>query len=251
MSAGEAGSRASAQIGAARVSGTVAIVPLIGMILPRASWAGTGLDQFLSRLREAADDQSVDSIVILADSPGGLVDRVQEAADAVFAVRAKKKIVAVSDTRMASACYWICSGAHEVVASPSSMTGCVGVMRICMSYAEMFAKDGIAASVFVSRPSKGWNNPYEAMPEEAKAFNQAQVDETDTAFIDAIARNRRMDANAVREIPALGRSLSADAALAAGLVDRIATLDEVIAGLAGRGSTRGVSRSARMAFAGV
>jgi len=89
-------------VGAAVKAGAqgVAIVPLMGVLTPTASLfsylgVGTALDTFGAELKAAAAHASVKAIVILTDSPGGLVGLVVETAALVRQIRAQKPVVAV------------------------------------------------------------------------------------------------------------------------------------------------------------
>jgi ClpP class serine protease len=58
---------------------------------------------------------------------------------------------------------------------------------------------------------------------------QSRVDDYYNAFIEAVAQGRGVSASEVRSGMGEGRVLGADAALAAGMVDGIATFDDVLA----------------------
>ena len=89
----------------------------------------------------ASDDAK--AIVIDVDSPGGSVSGIPEAASRIKALRGIKPIVAVSNYLNASAAYWLTAQADEVVASPSSMTGSIGVFSIHESIARSLDAEGI------------------------------------------------------------------------------------------------------------
>ena len=73
-----------------------------------------------------------------------------------------------------------------------------------------------------------------ALTEEAAAAMQGRVDAYYTQFIRTVAKNRGVSVDAVRNGYGQGRTLGADDALAAGMVDGIATLGEVISKYARR-----------------
>ncbi|WP_312262251.1 S49 family peptidase [Limnohabitans sp.] len=72
-------------------------------------------------------------------------------------------------------------------------------------------------------------NPYVPLDPEAQAFMQSRVDDYYNAFIKAVAKGRGVSVGDVRDGMGEGRVLGADAALAAKMVDGVATFDDVLA----------------------
>lgn len=234
--------------------GAVAVIPLRGMIAHRAdtlaaSSGGASTEGFIGMLRQAVDDESVGTIVLDIDSPGGTVVGVPEAAAAVFAAREQKKIIAVANPMMASAAYWIGSAAHEIVGHPSAfepMIGSIGVYTVHKDMSEAFAKEGIKLTVISAGKHKVEGNPTEPLSDETRAFIQQAVDSAYTAFTKDVAKFRGVDVSAVRNGFGEGRALSSKDAKAAGLIDKIATLEDVVGKLVGR-STAAAMRAEEVA----
>jgi len=91
-------------------------------------FGGTSITGFRAAFRQALRDPSVSAIIFDVDSPGGTIDGVPELADEIFAARGRKPMVAVANTQMASAAYWIASAADEIVVTPSGSVGSIGVL---------------------------------------------------------------------------------------------------------------------------
>lgn len=245
-----------ARIGARRsepqgggVVGSVAVLPLAGSIFPKANMmtemsGATSLQSWLARFNAAVENPDINAIVIDVDSPGGVTSGVMEAADAIYSARGRKPIVAVANTLMASAAYWLGAQADEVVASPSADVGSVGVYAMHMDATKKLENDGLSATVIKAGRYKAEGNPFEPLSDDAREYMQARVDETYESFVGALARARGLSASQVKTQFGEGRVMSASRALAAGMVDRVATLDDVIAGLAGGQRTRPTNRRA-------
>lgn len=221
---------------AGQTTGTVAVLPLYGAIYPKANLmtersGATSLQSWLQRFEAAVNSPDISAIVIDVDSPGGVTSGVMEAGDAIFAARGKKRIVAVANTLMASAAYWIGSQADEIVATPSADVGSVGVYAMHVDYSRAIENDGVKTTLVKAGRYKAEGNPYEPLSAEARAEMQARVDEAYDQFVGAVARGRGISASAVRASYGEGRVMSAPKALAAGMVDRVATLEQVVAGL--------------------
>lgn len=130
-----------------QTGGAVAILPLLGTIIPRANLmsemsGGTSVQRFTNNLRQALRDPDVASIVIDVDSPGGQVGGVPELADEIYQSRGDKRIVAVANTLAASAAYWIGSAADELVVTPSGEVGSVGVVAMHEDWSKFLEEKG-------------------------------------------------------------------------------------------------------------
>ena len=147
--------RAENAIAAARVKalatgkpGSVAVLPLYGLINQRVSGdvsgpSGTSVQEFTQQFRQAMNDPNVTAIVIDVDSPGGTVSGVDELAAEIYNGRKQKKITAVSNCLCASAAYYLASQATELVVSPSSLTGSIGVYQLHEDYSAALDNMGV------------------------------------------------------------------------------------------------------------
>jgi capsid assembly protease len=214
---------------------SVATIPLKGVLMPGAGGffemllgLGGGLDSFRRNLDRAVADDSVKRIVIDVDSPGGVVDLIPETADAVWKARKAKPVTAMVNTLAASAAYWIASQADEIVSTPSGEAGSIGVYSIHRDMSAMFDQSGVVHTIVSAGRYKTEANPFEELDDEAQAFLQQGVDDYYSMFVSAVARGRGVTTDAVRKGYGEGRVLTAKRAVSAGLVDRIATFDEVV-----------------------
>ena len=181
-------------------------------------------------LRALAADESVHAIVLDMDSPGGLVEGVTEFATEVRRAQERKPVVAVANYLMASAGYWIGASATEVVAAPSAKVGSIGVFSIHDDFSRAREADGVTRTVISAGKFKA--APSEPLTDEARAATQALVDDAFNQFVNDVAAGRGVSVAAVRNGFGEGRTLSAGPAMAAGMIDQIATLDETIARVA-------------------
>jgi signal peptide peptidase SppA len=229
----------------ADVGGDVAIVPIRGVITPRPSWmGGTDLQSFGRRLHDAVTDEDVSTIVLNIDSPGGSTDLVPETAAAIRAAREAKAVIAVANTMAASAAYWLASQAGELVITPSGEVGSIGVFSLHEEFSKMDEAVGITTTIIRSVPHKFEGNPYEPLSEDAAEHIQAAVNDFHQMFVADVAKGRGVKAPDVRSNFGEGRMVLAKKAVAAGMADRVATLDDVLRKLAGGRSRRNSGRGA-------
>ena len=220
--------------------GGIAIIPVRGTITPRSGmmamlFGGTSTETLGLQVRAMVADDSIGTIVLDIDSPGGMVAGVTELAATLRAARAVKPLIAVANNMAASAAYWIGSQATEFVATPSAIVGSIGVLMEHEDDSGMMEHAGIAVTLISAGTYKTLGNPYEPLSDDARAEIQALVDGAYGMFVADVAAGRGVKANAVRSGYGEGRVLTPAAALEAGMVDRIATLAGVIDRLRPRG----------------
>ena len=217
--------------------GSVAVLPLYGVLRQRGpsltdilfDGRGTSTDAFAAAFRRMVEDSSVGAIVIDIDSPGGSVFGTPELADEILRARGTKPVIAVANSLAASAAYWVASAADEIVATPSSMVGSIGVYTIHADFSKMDDRVGVKFTYIAAGKYKVEGNEDEPLGEEARAALQEQLDEYYASFVSAVAKGRGVSVSAVRSGYGEGRILTAKQALKLGMIDRIGTLDATLA----------------------
>ena len=229
---------AAAAGGAPMMSGSVAVLPLRGVISQRASLitqssGGTSAEAFGKAFKGAIESESVKAVVLDIDSPGGSVHGISELADLIFEARGQKPIVAVANPEAESGAYFIGSQADEFVSIPTALVGNIGVIveHVDRSKAEEMA--GLKTTLISAGKFKTEGNPHEPLSDAGKRHAQELADGYYEMFVSAVARGRGVSAEEVRDGFGQGRMMGSKAALAAGMIDRIATLEEVVAQLGG------------------
>lgn len=217
---------------------SVALVTFHGVVISRVpAWAeGYGYvnpQRFAAEIRKLADDATVSTIVLSMDSPGGTVAGTVEAGDAVAYARTKKRVVAVTNDMAASAAYWVASQASEIVVTPTAITGSIGVISTHADYTKMMNTWGIVVTYVRSAAKKALGQPYEPFSAEAQAEWQQMVDAMYAQFIQAVARGRRKARAVVAEQWGSGEVWTGQAAVTAGLADRVGSLTAVLGELTG------------------
>lgn len=243
--------------GRLNVQAGVAVIPLKGVLTPNPSFlsilfggSSGGLLGFRSDLREAIGHSDVEAIVLDVNSPGGSVSLIEETTDEFAAAIADsgKEVVAVANTMMGSAAYQIASQAGELVASPSSFVGSIGTYVMHQDWSAANEQMGVRPTYISAGRFKVEGNMHEPLGDAARAAIQSEVDDFYSVFVAQVARGRGATSEEVRAGYGEGRVLTAHRAVEAGLADRVATLDQVIAELAGRG--RGAGGRGRASGAG-
>ncbi|MFO8015253.1 MAG: S49 family peptidase [Phycisphaerae bacterium] len=214
----------------------VALIPLYGVLGPRMNWmmdfsGGTSTQEFAALVDEAAGDDRVRAIVLDVDSPGGNVLGTPEAAERVRIAAEAKPVLAVATGQMCSAAYYIGAAAHEVIASPSSQVGSIGVYTVHSDYSAADTVAGVKRTVVHAGREKARGNPHETLNQDGRRDLEQEADDYYQMFLDGVARYRGVSIETVERNFGQGRSLVAAKAKQAGLIDRVGTLSEIVAEL--------------------
>lgn len=219
---------------------SVAVLPLFGVLghrmnLMMGMGGGTSTENFGRAFQSAIRDESIGSIIIDVDSPGGSVFGMQELWDIIFKARGTKPVVAVANDMMASAAYFIGSAADEIVVTPGGEVGSIGVVVAHEDISGAQEREGIKTTLISAGQKKVLGNPFEPLTEEAIEMLEEKVQLHYGMFIEAVRLGRGVSAKEVRSGFGQGGMETGKAAIAAGLADRIGTLDQTIARLSGGG----------------
>lgn len=240
---------------AARSGGSIAVLPIHGVMAQRASemekaCAGlVSVDEISQAFAALVNSDDVSAIVLDWDSPGGSTYGVQEFADQVRAARGIKPIVSQVNSLMASAAYWVGSAADEIVVTPSGRAGSIGVYSIHEDISAMLEKEGIATTIIKEGEHKIAANPFGPLTAEGREQIEALVKESAYAFRGAVAENRKVTRKTVVESFGDGKVFGADELVRRGMADRVGTLGDTLARLGVPSKKRAAAEQARATFA--
>lgn len=224
---------------AMRIEGSIALVPVRGVLARYADQVngacqptGRSHESLQADLRTAAADPAVKTVILAIDSPGGSVAGTAESAELIRAISASgKQVIAYVDGLAASAAYWLASQADEIVASASTaMAGSIGVVTGLVDASRAMEDRGYKVHVIRSQPLKAVGAMNAAVDGAQIASVQRMVADLHQAFAVAVQAGRGMDDDAITTA-ATGEVFTAARAQALGLVDRIASLGDVLAAI--------------------
>ena len=191
------------------------------------------VNDLANEIHKATMDSRVDGIMLVFDSPGGTVSGVPEAAQVIRDAAAKKPVLALASGLMASAAYWLASGASMIMAEPSAQVGSIGVYQAFLDESRAFDLAGNKLELFATGKYKGMGVSGLPLSDEQRAEIQARVDKIFTWF--------KSDINLKRDIPDEcmdGRVFMGAECVARDLADCLGTEEDAmqeIAGLVERG----------------
>ena len=143
---------------------------------------------------------------------------------------AGKPVVVSMSTYAASGGYWISAPADKIFASPSTITGSIGVFGMFMTFEDSLDYLGVNVDGVASTDIAGMSVMRELDPRFGQIL-QRNVESAYNQFITMVGENRDMTPEAVDKI-AQGRVWIGSQALELGLVDELGDLDDAIASAA-------------------
>ena len=213
----------------------IAVIPVFGTLVKRAGAieAASGLT-FYGHLEEqimdAATDPAVRAVLLDIDSPGGEAAGVFDLSDLVYEARSLKPIWAVADEEAFSGAYAIASAAERLIVPRTGGLGSIGVVAVHVDRSARDAMEGFRTTTVYAGAAKNDFNPHETLKDGARRTLQAEVDRVYALFVDTVARNRGLTADAIRATEA--RLFFGEDAVRAGLADEVGTLRDALASLA-------------------
>jgi protease-4 len=212
----------------------------IGVIVAKGTILGgnqqpgkIGGDSTAKLIRQARNDDSIKAIVLRVDSGGGsafaseVIRRELE-----LTQKAEKPVVVSMGSVAASGGYWITMSSDEVWASPTTITGSIGIFGMFPTVQKPLAKylgvrvDGVGTTWL----SGAYRLDRALDPEIGRAI-QKVIDSGYQDFISKVGKARNMTTEEV-DLIAQGRVWSGEDAHRWGLVDQLGGLDDAIASAA-------------------
>lgn len=196
------------------------------------SWGGTSLADVKEKLDLAAEDRRVKAIILRINSPGGEA----AASDMMyqellrFKEESGKPVVAHFMSVAASGGYFVAMGADHIVATPTAVTGSVGVIMHFINVEGLYGKIGLRSEVIKSGALKDIGSPTRTLTAEEReilgGINRSMFD----LFVDAVRAGRSRSGMAEQDLAVLtdGRVLTARQALELHMVDQLGYLDDTI-----------------------
>lgn len=242
-------SEPSANSGGVRRVGSVAWIPIGGVLVKRASQVngasqprGTSYEAIRAQFRTAMGNPDIKSILLHIDSPGGAVDGIMELAAEIR--KATKPVWAICDGMAASGGYWLASCASKVLAcSVDSLIGSIGVYIVVVDTAAKAEKEGVKVYLIASggdESIKGQGTDGVPIKPDALANWQRIVNACAENFYAHVSGVRKLSKEQQKAAFTGGVFMARDA-FAMGLVDAIDSVENTLAvmersfGAAGRG----------------
>jgi protease-4 len=218
----------------------VGVIIASGEMLDGKQPPGTvGGESTAALLRTARQDEDIRAVVLRVDSPGGSVLASEQIYREVRALKAAGKPVVVSMSDVAaSGGYYIAAPADEIIASPNTITGSIGVFAALPTFSRTLARLGVNVDGIATTPIAGAARLDRPLSPEAGKVLQSTVDHVYGEFIEHVASGRGKSHDAIDAI-AQGRVWAGVDARSNGLIDRFGGYGDAVAAAAKRAGLTG------------
>jgi protease-4 len=186
-----------------------------------------GGDSFSLLLDKALKNPRVEAVVIRLDTPGGSAFASEKIRQHILDLKnAGKKVIVSMASTSASGGYWIASAADHIVASPSTLTGSIGIFGLFASADKALNKIGVYNDGVGTTPLSTIN-PARSLDPQLADIMQIGIERGYQQFLSVVSEGRKMS---VKEVDAIaqGRVWTGVDAKSLGLVDELGNLQDAI-----------------------
>ena len=183
----------------------------------------------VEQLKQYEDSPSVPAILLNINSPGGAVAPSQEIYAEIRRLREDKSkvVVAYMSSVGASGAYYIACAADQIIASPGTIVGSIGVIAEWVNYGELLDWARLSTVTLKSGEFKDTPSPVRDMTDVEREYYQGLIDDVYSQFIEAVADGRGMEIAQVEEF-ADGRVFTGREASALSMIDGTGNLQDAV-----------------------
>jgi len=207
------------------VAKNVAVISISGPLMKHDQECGpAGMDTIGQWIKNLDADNSIGSIILKFDSPGGTVSGTASLGNIIR--DCKKPIISFVDEMACSGAYWLSSQCDQIIAAiPRARIGSIGVMLSFMDIQPAWEKEGVVFHDIFSDLSTEKNKEWEELRAGKYENYKKNVLNPLAQDFHAVITSKR---NITDESILKGRVVFADEALKIGLIDKIASWDETL-----------------------
>ena len=205
----------------------VAILFADGEIVEGNDYADISSGRFVAQIDKIRKDNTIKSVVLRVNSPGGSVIASEKIRTALKLLMAEKPVVASYGNYAASGGYWISAGAQKIYSDATCLTGSIGVFSMIPEFSKTAGKVGVNLVTVGSNKHSDMFSLMRPFDAEETASLQADVEDIYERFVGVVSEGRSLEKQAVDDM-GQGRVWVGTDALGLGLVDEIGGLREAV-----------------------
>lgn len=207
----------------------VAVITAMGNIMPGEQPPGTiGGDSLGRMIRNTAEKDGVAAIVLRINSGGGSLFASEIIRQQILYARDLGVPIVVSMGAVAaSGGYYIAADADQIWATPTTITGSIGVFAAFPTFHELLDRLGVHTDGVGTTTLAGSLRPDRPLDPALKKAIDSGVAFAYQRFLEVVAQGRGLTVQDVKPV-AEGRVWSAEGARTAGLVDKLGSLDDAV-----------------------
>ncbi len=186
-----------------------------------------GQEKVIKALKKIGKKKNIKAVVLRVNSPGGSALASELIWEELEHLKKTKKVVVSMGNVAASGGYYIAANAHEIVATPTTITGSIGVWGVLPNVNRLANRWGINAEQVTTNKRAMMYSPFEPLSNATREEIKVGINQVYQTFLKRVAKGRNMSKEAVHEI-AQGRVWSGIEAKEIGLVDHLGGLETAL-----------------------
>lgn len=206
----------------------IAVILINGAIVDGAKTPGNiGGDAAAAQIRQARLDPKIKAVILRVNSPGGSASASEVIrAELVALRRANKPLVVSMGGMAASGGYWVSTPANYIIASPSTLTGSIGIFGVINTFENSLDNVGVHSDGVATSPLADVAIT-KALPPEFSQMMKMTIEHGYQTFIELVATARKKTIAQMDEV-AQGRVWTGSDAQQRGLVDQLGDFDDAV-----------------------
>lgn len=212
----------------------VAYIEVNGLLVKHPNYftryyGDTSYDELAREIRQLSEDDSIQAIVMLFNTPGGMVSGVADCADTIYQARDRKPIIGLGNDMAASGGIWLATACTEFHVSQTTISGSIGVLQTITEYSKLYQELGIGKHVIRAGEYKAVGGPDEPLSDKFRASIQDRINRVNDLFIRSVARNLNTSEQNVASNMGDGHVFFGEEAVDVGLASSVTTLEKIAA----------------------
>ncbi len=206
----------------------IGVIFINGQIIDGASMPDTiGSETIATQIRQARLDPKIKALILRVNSPGGSASASEVIRAELAALRSAGKPIVVSMGGVAaSGGYWVSTPADFIIASPSTLTGSIGIFNIINTFENSLKSIGVNTDGVATSPLASLSIT-KALPAEVSQMIQMLTEDGYKKFIHLVADSRKKTPEQIDKI-AQGHVWTGTDAKNNGLIDKLGDFDNAI-----------------------
>ena len=210
-------------------SDQLAIINITGTIMPPFT------ERWRKQIVAATKDDRVKGVLLVVDSPGGLVADSHQIYHDLQKLKQKKPIYVAMKRLAASGGYYVAMGGgtdSKIFVEPTTWTGSIGVIIPRYNASELAERVGVKVEPLTTGPLKDTLSPFRNLTDHERDVWKEIMDDSFDRFVDVIHENREpLSEEAVRAL-ATGQIYTANQAIKNGMADEVGYEEDALVALA-------------------
>ncbi|NLX81278.1 MAG: signal peptide peptidase SppA [Proteiniphilum sp.] len=208
-------------------SNSIGLLYAVGGITSGSGASGIQDKYMVNQIEKLRKDKDIKAVVLRVNSGGGSAYASEQIWKAIEELKAEKPIVVSMGDMAASGGYYISCNADKIVASPTTITGSIGIFGLIPNFSGTMNKIGISADVVKTNELSDFGNISRTFNEKESALMQEYINNGYDLFLTRCAEGRGIPKDTLA-LYAEGRVWTGTQAKEIGLVDELGGVQEAI-----------------------